>query len=530
MGLDKAAKDESGAEGSTEGSAEGRAAFWKRMSKGALISIVGTIAALMVVAFLSFRYLDRDNILQADAPPKATDKAPSPGETTQISVPVEVDSSGLSAAIEKAIPQTLWSINQEQPRCIPPQHVKVFGKRLAVTPAIKCTIIGQVTRGKTRLRTQGDEILVDVPIRAQISARDVAGILKGETATAAAQFHARIKVDIDRNWQPQGTVRFSYDWTKAPGIDFLGQRITFTDKADEALRPVLANLQGAEQGEFRKINLRKDVDAIWRQAFTNLSVNRENPPVWIRVTPQKVMFGGYSLSANRIRLNVGIEGKTETFVGDEPSKPTPTPLPPLLHGQMANRLNFFLPVKAEYAELEPVLMRALQRRSERPFVIPKVGNVNANFKKVTIYGTPGNRIAVGLDVVVQPENKQFEPMEGMLWLTAFPINDAGSAEVRFKDVTVAGDTSKVGGDLLLQFGNSPVVAEMLASSLTQNFTKDVNDLKGKIHKAVDRRQEGDFLIQTSTDEFDIGVIQAFGDGLYLPVRVKGQAEISYRPD
>lgn len=514
----------------TKKEVETKAAFWKRMSKGALLSIIGTIVALVVVAFLLFRYLDRDNVVEAEAPPKATDKAPNPGETTQIAVPVEIDSSGLSAAVEKAIPQVLWSINQEQPRCIPPQHVKVFGKRLAVTPAIKCTIIGTVTRGKTRLRTQGDEILVDVPIRAQVAARDVASILKGETATAAAQFHARIKVDIDGNWQPQGTVRFSYDWTKAPGIDFLGHRITFTEKADDALRPVLANLQGAVQGEFRKINIRKDVDAIWRQAFTNLSVNRKNPPVWIRVTPQKVMFGGYSLSTNRIHLNVGIEGKTETFVGDEPSKPKPTALPPLLRGKMANRLNFFLPVKADYAELEPVLMRALKRRSERPFVIPKVGNVNADFKKVTIYGTPGNRIAVGLDVVVKPDNKQLEPMEGMLWLTAFPINDAGSAEVRFKDVSVAGDTSKVGGDLLLQFGNSPTVTEMLAASLTQNFTKDVNDLKGKIHKAVDRREEGNFLIQTSTDEFDIGVIQAFGDGLYLPVRVKGQAQINYRPD
>lgn len=491
--------------------------------------IVALIALLLAGALALYLYLDGASPVEAEAPPRATDTAPTPTETTEISVPVDINSAALSAAVEQAIPRTLWTINQEQPRCIPPQGVKVFGKRINVTPAIKCTIAGTVTRGPTKLRGEGQEIIVDVPIRAQISARDVGGILHGETATGAANFQARITMDVNSNWQPEGKVRLSYGWTNPPGIDFLGQRITFTEQADEKLRPVIAGLQTTVQREFQKINIRKDAEAIWRQAFTSVLVNQENPPVWMRLTPQKLVFGGYSVSGNRIRLNVGINGLTETFVGDRPADPKPTPLPALAHAKTGSRLSFFLPVLADYEQLEPVLLRALVKRSTRPFNVPGIGNVTAKFEKVDAYGTNGNRIAVGIWLAVKPVDVNVDETRGMIWVTALPVNDAGSPEVRFQNLAVTGDTDRVGGDLLLQFGNSPGVSELLASSLTQNFTKDINDLQGKIRVAVNKKQEGDFFIRTSVDRFETGQIKAYGNGLYLPVRAFGKAEISYNP-
>lgn len=487
-------------------------------------------AALIIASgFTLFTFLTDDSQILVDAPPKATDKAPRPSDTTQISVPVDMDARLLAHAVESAIPKTLWTINQEQPRCIPPQKVRIFGKEIKVTPAIKCTIIGTVTRGATRLRGDGQTLYVDVPIRAQISARDVGGILKGETATGAAMFHAKIKVDVNSNWQTTGKVSLGYNWTNPPGIDFLGQRITFADKADEKLAPVLAGLQTSVEREFRKVNIRKDVDAVWRQAFTSLLVNDRNPPVWIRITPEKLVFGGYSVSGNRIRFNIGVQGLTETFVGDRPANPKPTALPALQHGQLPDKLDFSLPVLADYEQLEPVLLRALKRRSERPFIVPNVGNVRASFDTVDIYGTTNNRIAVGLTVSVQVEGSSTPPMKGKLWLTALPDNDANSAEVRFTDLDVTGDTDKVGGDLLLQFGRSHGVAESLAGSLTQNFTKDLDSLKGKIKRAVSHRQEGGLLIRTEVDGFETGIIRAYGNGLYLPVHALGRAHIQYQP-
>src|SRR5690606_9367319 len=106
-----------------------------------------------------------------------------------------------------------------------------------------CTITGRVTRGALRLRGEGNEFVVDVPLHARISARDVGGVLKGETATGAAMAHARIRIELTPDWRTRGKARVTYGWTRAPGIDFLGKRITFTDEADEKLKPVVASVE-----------------------------------------------------------------------------------------------------------------------------------------------------------------------------------------------------------------------------------------------------------------------------------------------
>ena len=109
------------------------------------------------------------------------------------------------------------------------------------------------------------------------------------------------------------------------------------------------------------------------------------------------------------------------------------------------------------------------------------------------------------------------------------MNDPGSAEVRFVDLTILGDTDGIGGDLLLKLGQSPGFSTLIASALTQNFTRDVEELEGKIRRAVDQRREGDFEIRTTVTGFETGEIKAYGAGLYLPVRMSGSASIAYRP-
>src|SRR3546814_20975593 len=92
----------------------------------------------------------------------------------------------LTRAIERAVPKTLWTINRRLDRCIAPQRVKVFGKRVKVTPEIGCTIVGTVTRGPVRLHGKGKLIVADLPHRARNAARDVGGRPNGETAPGGA--------------------------------------------------------------------------------------------------------------------------------------------------------------------------------------------------------------------------------------------------------------------------------------------------------------------------------------------------------
>ncbi|MBL8651685.1 MAG: DUF4403 family protein [Sphingopyxis sp.] len=481
--------------------------------------------ALLPTAMLSA--CDRQT--DVDAPPRATDRAPSPSQTSLIAVPIDADIGPLKRELERAVPKTLWTIDRREKACVAPQRVKLFGKKVKVTPAIPCTIVGQVTRGPLRLRGEGDEIVVDVPIHAAISARDVGGVLKGETATGAALAHARVRIELTPDWKTRGKARITYGWTRAPGIDFLGKRITFTDEADAKLKPVVAGVEREVNREIAKIDIRKQAADIWRQSFTALELNHDNPPVWMRVTPQRVLYGGYRLDGQRINLNLGIEGITETFVSGRPADPAPTPLPRLAREAPKPHLDVRVPVVADYAQLQPVVDRALAKRAKRPFVLPELGPMDVSFGKSTIYGAPGGRIAVGLAVTARLQSRKGEPTRGQLWMTAIPRNAPGSAEVRFTDIAISGDSDGVGGDLLILLGQNPGFAPLIADALTQNFTRDLGELQGKIRRAVGQRREGAFVIRTDIARFAIGEIKAYGNGLYLPVQMVGGARVDYRP-
>lgn len=464
-----------------------------------------------------------------EPPPRATDAVPSPSLSSIIAVPIDADAAALTRMLERTIPRTLWTIDKHLDRCIAPQRIKLFGKRREVTPAIGCTVTGVVTRGPIRLRGAGHDIIADVPLRARISARNVGGVLKGETATGAAMAHARIRLSVAPDWTPHGKVTLAYDWTTPPGIDFLGQRITFADKADEKLKPVVRRLEAALPRELARIDLRDDAGKLWRQSFTSIELNGDNPPVWMRITPRRLFYQNYALSGGRLRLDLGMEAVTETFVGSRPADPAPTPLPRLERSDAERQLRLFIPVVGDYAELEPVILSALVKRSARPFDLPRIGAVTARFDKVTAYGATGGRIAVGIALAAKPVSSSGAPTVGTIWLAARPVNAPGSARVAFENLTVTGDTNGVAGDLLIELGNSPAVSALIAGALQQNFTGDLDDLLGKIRRAIAEKRVGDFVIRADLTKVETGRIEAHGQGLYLPVRAGGDARISYRP-
>lgn len=498
-----------------------RSAFRRRR-----LWIIG-LALAVLCAGIALVFVSRT--IAVEPPPRVTDRIETPHQLSAIAVPLDVDTAVLSQALEREIPRTLWSIDQQVKECVPPARIKLFKAKLKVTPSLGCTVTGTVTRAPIRLRGRGEDIIADVPIRAEIAARDVGGMLKGETATGSAMVHARIRLTLREDWSVRATVDLAYDWTQAPGIDFLGKRITFTDKADEKLQPIVRDLERELPQEIAKLQIRAKVADAWRQSFTSLALNQQNPPVWMRVTPQKLSYGGYSLSGGKLRLKLGMEALTETFVGPRPADPKPIPLPPLIREAGGERLRFFLPVIADYAQLEPVILKALTKRSQRPFEVPGIGPVTARFEKVTGYGTTGGRIAVGLTLAARRVGDS-EDTRGVVWITAKPVNAPNSQRVAFEGLRVDGDTNGVSGDLLVQLANSPGVADVVAGALTQNFTNDFRKLLGKVERAIVEKRAGDFVIRADIGQVRTGVLKAGGQGLYLPVWADGAARVQYLPE
>src|SRR3546814_902396 len=120
---------------------------------------------------------------------------------------------------------------------------------------------------------------------------------------------------------------------------------------------------------------------------------------------------------------------TESFVSARPADPSPTPLPRLVRETPKPHFDVRVPVIAAYAQLQPVVDRALAKRSKRPFVLPELGPMMVKFGKSTIYGAPGGRIAVGVDVEAKLEARTGAPTRGRIWMTAVPVNKIGRAHV-----------------------------------------------------------------------------------------------------
>lgn len=461
-------------------------------------------------------------------PPRTDDAITVKPRASLISVPVEAELGDLARALERHVPRRLWRIDKPQQICVASKAVDLGIAKLK-TPNLKCRIVGEVTRGAIRVAGSGKELRFSFPITAVVRAEDIGGVLKRETATAKAMAHATVRIDLAKDWTPRGTVKLDYDWLTEPHVEFLGQTIMLTEPAERELGPIIARLERELPGELGRIGIRRQVEQIWASAFTSVVLNERNPEVWMRITPRALQYGGYEVADGRLRLKLGMRALTETYVGHRPRPRAPTALPmmqPL--AVRPGELSFFLPVFADYRALEPVLIRALRKRSRRPFVVPGLEPVDATFKAATIYGTTGGRIAVGLTFTAH-ERRSKTPTSGTVWMTGKPVNAEDSRRVGFTDFGVTGTTDMTGGDLILDMINAPGVAPMIADLLAQNFERDYAELLGKIDRAIETRRSGDIVVHADLRRAKTGQLQAAGAGLYLPVWATGTAKVTIVP-
>jgi len=495
------------------------------LSKRAKLAVaIGAVVVLACLATLhSYRHI------RSGPPPRATRIITPPAVSSSVVVPVVADLAQLERLIDQEIPVDLWTIDMPDATCVAPQHIRLFGKQLAITPKMHCQITGTVVRGNITLHGSGRTIIADVPILAHVDATHIGGLVNTH-ADGQAMAHARITLNIAHDWRATGSVALAYDWTSPPAIDLLGQRITFTSKADERLKPIIAGLERKLPQQLAALDLRSRIDGLWRRGFALVKLNERNPEVWMRIVPQSVSYGGYTIVGNRMQLRLGLVALTQAVVGARPPDPQPAPLPDMAKaGPGDGKIHLFVPVSADYAVLVPVITRALAKRSARPFNLPGLGTVTAQFANIEVYGASRGRIAVGADIVAQPQDSALPALRGRIWFAGVPHNTPGSQIVHFSDLSVSGGTDDTRGDLLVAIANSPGFSDAVADALTENFTRDYARLEDKIRRAIADRPQGDLTVTAQLDDARNETIEAYANGLYMPVWLTGRASVTVDP-
>ena len=497
--------------------------------------------------FLCLLLVACGGVISTPEPPRVTTPADVPVQMSRLTVPVSARLGDLERHINESVPRELYSIDQEEDACIPAQRIticlkherpckgdackevpcKVGVKRGKITPDISCRIVGTVQRGPITLSGEGQIIHIRMPVSAEISAKDVGSILS-KTATAEAEVRATARIGMSPDWRPTAKVEIDYDWTEKPGISFLGARITFANKADPKLAEVIARLEADLPGQIEELQPRAQIEQVWQKGFTSVLLNRRNPEVWMRITPQRLGYGGYTIQDGNLVLALKLAAGVETFVGERPADPVPTPLPTAMAVDTGRGFVVSAPVIADYAQLEPVLFDALTKLAQKPIAVPVLGDVDVVFAKPTAYTTDGGKIAIGLDLAAKVQGTGSD-VKGRIWLTGTPYNDPNSPLVKVRDLQVSGQANRPAGDLLIAIARAPGVQTAIAEAISQDFSKDLAELMGKINRALTRKRLGDFVLDADVTELHHGVIVPVGQGLYLPVRVSGVGTVSFAP-
>lgn len=198
------------------------------------------------------------------APPRIDTPLPVPALTSTISVPVSASLDALEARLEARVPQTLWTINEVRPACLPGQRISIGAlgvKRAKITPDIACHIRGEARRGRLRLSGAGETLRLTMPLTARVTVRDAGKRLTGETATASAIVNADITLNVTPDWQPDARVNLDYAWQQPPSLDLLGVKVGLKAPADKALADLVPRLEAEIPRQIAAIHTREALAA-----------------------------------------------------------------------------------------------------------------------------------------------------------------------------------------------------------------------------------------------------------------------------
>ncbi len=438
-------------------------------------------------------------------------------QTSRVALPVAAELDLLEQRLNARLPATVVTIDEKRDRCLPKSKLK-YG----------CRLVGDVTRGRIALSGTGNTLRLTMPVRGEIEARDIAGFIGTNEATGKALVTADIRLALDRDWMPRPRVDIRYRWEEEPGVRLAGQRITFTGLADRELAKLVAKLEGEVPQMLAQAHPRRHVQESWEKAHTVVELNARNPEVWMRVTPRGLGYGGYRIEDRTLKLLLEFDAATETFVGIRPADPAPTPLPPLgmLEGGTGFRLT--IPVVADWSVLEGELEKALAKLSAKGIPIEGTGRLNPTFGRPTLYATDGGRIAVGLPIKAKGPRGLLD-VGGLVWLTGAVSNAPDTQKLIVSDLLISGDIAGAQGALLLAIAQAPEVRDVIAAELATNFARDFDKLLGKIQTALTDKRIGAFVLNARITDTRNGVIRPLGQGAYLLVEAKGDANLAWAP-
>jgi hypothetical protein len=292
--------------------------------------------------------------LADDKPPLAPDTVAPFTTDSRLSATIEFGLPALASAIGQDIPRRLATIDEEV-TCV---NRRVLFARIRAN----CDIYGYVERsGPVSLYGRGEHVYGSVPIYGALEgqgANRFTARIHGETE-ASATIEVEARPQLNKDWSLNLNFSDGFRWNEAPVLHVLGRDIPVAKYAEPRIRTQLAKVRARALAAARRLDLQGKAATAWRRAFDPVQL-RDNPAIWLQLTPQSAAFAGVRADSRVLRGTLELAGSAQTVVGQPPPAIAAKPLPPL--GRDVSEVGAFdviLPIQIGYDVLKQKISDAL---------------------------------------------------------------------------------------------------------------------------------------------------------------------------
>jgi len=383
--------------------------------------------------------------------------------------------------------------------------------------------------GRAAVALSGGRVLLTVPIglaarfRGEVRALGL-GVPASATADGACLATLSVAPLLQADWTLRSRPALSVAWTRPPGVDVAGVRITFQGAADSFLdakaREMASRFDAAADEALR---IRDTVRRAWDSLREPIRLAR-SPELWLSVRPGSLAAAPLEISGDRAVLRASLRAKLSVVAGETPERTPPRALPPLrtrLPGRGGFRLS--LPILLTYEALAERLRAEVVGRAL------DLGGPELSVESVRVYGS-GARLVIALSVRARGGRSFLAPrLAGTIYLSGIPALDAERQVLSVREVSLDPGTkgllARTAAWLL-----RPALSRAVGEALVFPLDGAIRDARVGVATFLKGTRVGEeFLLSGSLGELRLAEIRVEERGVAARAEATGVLEMAWRP-
>lgn len=366
--------------------------------------------------------------------------------------------------------------------------------------------------GSIKIEGSGNLLKINVPLSVKGSylALGVPANFKG---ILSATYETRVV--LKDNWKMETTTRYvNHEWYEKPSIDLVIVDLPVTMVANAAINGFQSYIEKQIDASLKEyVDLRDMTSDVIKGLFEPVQVS-ETYKTWFKIEPVEIYTTQFNVSKGYLKMNLGLKGYTETFIGPKPEVHDSAVVYPAMKvvDRLTDDFNLGIVTMIKYPHATQLMK---EQFVDNPYTYTE------GRKSVTV---------TGVDLWGQGEKMVIEmglkgSVNGNIYLVGTPYYDSLSRNVKMKNVDFHVDTKSK----LLKSSNWLLhgkFAKIVEKNCYFELGKQLDDSKKECQSYLNNYEisKGIFL-RGKLDQLEASKIYLLEDAIVAVINVKGKLAV-----